>query len=444
MLKSNPSFTNRFVVIEIPQTNKKETLEIFEGIKDKLENKYSLTIEKDAINEIIDLSDRFLKWRFFPGKAFEVFKEIIAIRKSLLQGTLGKDKESSKELSEISSEKITKNDVFLYLKHKTGLPASIVHPSATLRKKEVTDYFKARVLGQDDAIEALVYTILNFKSEINDDNKPLGVFLFVGPTGVGKTKLARTLAQYLFGSEDRLLRYDMSEYSVPQSVNRLIGVHGYNWERGKLIEDIVANPFSVILLDEIEKAHPNIYNLLLQVFGEGRLTDSCETTVNFQNSIIIMTSNLGSHLYFKKKIGITNFESDEGLFKKQDVVKFVENFFSPEFFNRLTDIICFNQLSKEIMRKIAKMNLEELLSRDGIKKRNLKIKYSDDILDFLVEKGYNEKYGARPMKRAIEKFVGNKISEAIASQEIKLGEEVSISIDSSKKGIKVISKRNFN
>ncbi len=242
----------------------------------------------------------------------------------------------------------------------------------------------------------------------------------------GKTQLAKVLAEYLFSSEDKLIRYDMSEYNQSDGVSRLIGEKRREWERGKLIEDIIANPFSVILFDEIEKAHPDIFNLLLQIIGEGRLTDSSGNTYFFQNSIIILTSNLGAEVYSKRQIGMKKEKDYAKIDYSKEIIKSIELFFRPEFINRLTEIVYFKPLTLDVIKIIAKKELEYLFERTGITRRQLKITYDSSVLELLLNKGYEEKYGARPMKRAIEKYISNPLAEFISKNPTTSKKEVKV------------------
>jgi len=415
MLRGNPSFTMKFIPLEIPATTSDETLNILNDLKDEIENKYQVVIEEEALRTIIDMSDRFYQERFFPGKAFEIFRDIIA----------------SESLKTVDSGWVKKEDVYSTFKKRTGLPDFIVYRDRYVKKKDIRNYFADKIFGQDEAVEEMADIILNFKAELNDPKKPVGVFLFVGPTGVGKTYLSRLMASYLFGSEEKLFRYDMSEYSSPDSYERLIsGKHGGD-RRGKLVEDVLASPFSVILFDEIEKAHQNIFNLLLSLIGEGRLTDETGRTVNFCNTIIIMTSNIGSELYSRIPLGVGR-DNEAGVTEK-DLLKKVKEYFRPEFMNRLTKIVPFKLLSKEQIQVIARKEIDNLSKRKGITFRDLKINVSKRVTDFLMEMGFSAEYGARPMQRAVERYIGFPLAEAISSGRVRQSDKVHIDLGEDEK-----------
>jgi len=411
ILRRNPSFASRFIRLDIPVIKPDQALTILEDLKVEIEEKYQVTIEDEALRTIIDMSDRFYRERFFPGKAFEVLRDVIASE------------------AHISKEKgdglVKKEHVYSVFKRRTGLPDFIIYRDRYIKKDEVRDYFAERIFGQDEAVEEVVNTIFSLKAELNDPQKPVAVFLFAGPTGVGKTYLARLLANYLFGSEEKLFRYDMSEYSTSDSVERLINGRR-DEKRGKLVEDILASPFSVILFDEIEKAHPNIFNLLLSLLGEGRITDETGRTVNFCNTIIIMTSNIGGELYSRIPIGLRT--DDEVGVTEKDLFRKIKEYFRPEFIGRLTKVIPFKPLSKEQIELIARKEIDKLTKRKGITFRRLEISVSERVIDYLIKMGYSPEYGARPMQRAVERHIGFPLAEAISSGRVRQSDKIHIDL----------------
>lgn len=417
MMKKNPSFVSKFIYIEVPVMTAEETIKVLRDIQDNMIAKYSIAIPDEAIIAVVEMSDRFYpKWAF-PGKAFSVLKEVLGLE--------------ANRAREIGFSWITKEDVYHVFKKRTGLPEFMIYKEQTITRDEIEKYFEEKIYGQNEAVEEIVNAIICFKAELNDSKKPVGAFLFAGPTGVGKTYLAQLLAQYLFGSEDKLLRYDMAEYSTFDSAEKLIG--GIWGERkGKLVEEVLANPFSVILFDEIEKAHPNIFNLLLSVLGEGRLADSGGQTVFFHNSIIIMTSNIGAELYGKLPLGIRHGVTAVG---KNELLKKIQEYFRPEFINRLTKIVPFKPLTKKEIKIIAKEMAKRMEERRGINRYGIKIGVSDNLLEFLVEKGYHPEYGVRPMQRAVEQYVGIPLAEAMA--EGRLQKNTPIYLDIKKKKLHI-------
>jgi len=415
ILRGNPSFASRFVRLDIPVITADQALTILNDLKVEIEDKYQVKIEDDALSIIIDMSDRFYRERFFPGKAFEILRDVIA----------------SLPVKTTENGWVRREHVYAAFKKRTGLPDFVIFRDRYISKEEIRKYFAERIFGQDEAVEEMVDAILNFKAELNDPKKPVGVFLFAGPTGVGKTYLASLLASFLFGSEEKLLRYDMSEYSTPDSHERLISGKRGDERRGKLVEEALASPFSVILFDEIEKAHANVFNLLLSLIGEGRLTDETGRTASFYNTIIIMTSNIGSELYSRIPMGVGR-DNEVGVTEK-DLLKKIKEYFRPEFINRLTKMIPFKLLSREQIQLIAKKEVDKLVERKGITLRELKINVSKRVTDFLMEMGYSAEYGARPMQRAVERYIGFPLAEAISTGDIRESDRIHVDSDEKKK-----------
>ena len=413
MKQRNSAFASRFIVVDVPAMTPTETLELLEILKDGFFSRYYVVFPGDTFQVTVDMAARFYPEKSFPGKAFDLLKEAIALRPNAVKPP--------------GLSKVTPEGVWEVIRRRTGLPSSMIQRSEVLKRKEITAFFAQRLYGQKDGVREIVNTILSIKAELNAPQKPAGVFLFAGPTGVGKTFLARLSAEYLFGTESRLFRYDMAEYATYDSIERLIGGR-QTGRRGILIEDVSAYPFSVLLFDEIEKAHPNIFNLLLSVLGEGRLTDFAGRTVYFYNTIIIMTSNIGSDIFSKMPIGI---QSEEAVVNEAALAKRVKDYFSPEFINRITKIILFNTLGRDEIRQIAENEIRKLMERRGIIERKLRIGISDRLIDFITEKGFSSQYGARPMQRAVQTYIGVPLAEAIASGEICNGEILSLDIDSS-------------
>jgi len=318
-------------------------------------------------------------------------------------------------------EEVTEEDIARIVSEWTGIPVKRMLESERERLLKIEEELKKRVVGQDHAIAAVANTIRRARAGIQDENKPLGSFLFLGPTGVGKTELAKTLAWFLFDTEKAMIRIDMSEYMEKHSVARLIGAPpgyvGYE-EGGQLTEAVRRRPYSVILFDEVEKAHPDVFNVLLQILDDGRLTDGQGRTVDFRNTIIIMTSNIANEIVSR----MDSTEISESV--REVVLGELKKFFRPEFINRIDEIIVFRKLNKDDIKKIIDIQLERINSRFADKK--IKVVFDESIKEYLVKVGYDETFGARPLNRAIQKEVLDKIAVHIISNKIKEGDTVTV------------------
>ncbi|NET09297.1 MAG: AAA domain-containing protein [Symploca sp. SIO2B6] len=307
----------------------------------------------------------------------------------------------------MSQSPISSRHVLEYFARTTGLPLTLLSDAEQLDPQEVQTYFSDRLLGQPDAVAAVTNLITVIKAGLNDPNKPLGSFFFVGPTGVGKTELAKILACYLFGNGDRLLRFDMSEYASGDALARLIGTawQSQSKDTGELTRRVREQPFSIVLFDEVEKANPVIFDALLGVLGEGRLTNAAGRTTDFRNTIIIMTSNLGASQSQMPSLGFTTESSEKSKDLQAHYVEAAEQFFRPEFFNRIDHLVVFQPLSFEAMGRITRRELDKLLEREGIQKRKLLVEIDDAVIGQLLAQGFHPRYGARPLQREIEKTV---------------------------------------
>ncbi len=358
-----------------------------------------MRIEATALDRALELTRRFLPYQAFPGKATHLLEEAASSHKPQKGAATSQSQPAGGIL-------VTTDVVSATFARMTGLPEKVISDTIPLGQAEIRAYFDERVVGQEEAVAAVVDVVTLVKAELNDPGRPLGVLFFVGPTGVGKTELAKTLAEYLFGSKDKLIRLDMSEYKSAISVPDLLR---------QLTEKQRRESFSVLLLDEIEKASPYIFDLFLQVFDDARLTDPYGRSVDLHNTIIIMTSNIGTHGSESRGIGFL--DADEKTESRtQEVQKAVEEYFRPEFINRLDRIVVFQPLGQTEMRRIARRELGKALLREGVLRRNILLDFREEVLDTLLKQGFSAAYGARPLQRAIKELVLLPLARRIASQ----------------------------
>jgi ATP-dependent Clp protease ATP-binding subunit ClpA len=411
-----PSFMNLFRRVDIGGMSEEESLSVLSNVARDLERDLNARILPDAIQASVGLSRRFWPYRAFPGKAIRLLEETAADITRLRDHAAPSS--SGSLLRRIRTvTRVDRQDVIETFSRFSGMPEFIVNDAARMSIQEVESYFHERILGQDEAVETMVDLVATVKAGMNDPQKPLGTFLFIGPTGVGKTQMAKTLASYLFGDEGRLIRFDMSEYSDIDAVIRLIGAFDKD---GELTRKVREQPFSVILLDEFEKASPRIYDIFLQVLGEGRLTDAAGKTTFFHNAIVIMTSNLGGGSKAFRPPGFgTGEQADPALVNsalRDHYLEQIEQYFRPEFVNRIDKIAVFGQLSPQAVRDIARRELNEVLLRDGITRRSILVEIDDAVIDLVLERGYSPEYGARPLKREIERRVVAPMARSLAQR----------------------------
>ncbi len=466
-IEKDGALERRFQKILVEPTTVDETLTILNNIKDRYEKFHNVTYSDDAIRACVKLTERYVNDRFFPDKAIDALdeagarvhlrnasvpseiveaeKELAEVKRLKLEAVKNqdfelaadyRDKQTTKEreLEEMNRrwtaggigtrETVTEKDMTEVISVMSGVPVNKMAEAEGKRLAEMGDVLKNEVIAQDKAIDTMVKSIQRNRIGLRDPNRPIGVFMFLGPTGVGKTYLAKKLANYMFGSDDALIRIDMSEYTEAFNVSRLVGAPpgyvGYD-EGGQLTEKVKRHPYSIVLLDEIEKAHGNVYNLLLQVMDDGRLTDGNGTKVDFRNTIIIMTSNAGTrHLKeFGRGIGFNatslDGEIDEaGKEHAREVIsKSLSKQFSPEFLNRIDEIITFDQLDMSAIRKIVDIELGKTMRRMNELGYNIKI--TDAAKDFMAHRGYDVQYGARPLKRVIRRYIEDEMCSEILS-----------------------------
>jgi len=409
IVEKDGALDRRFQKIVVEPTDVAQSIEILRHLKPNYEEFHHITYTDDAVEAAVRLTDRYLTDRSLPDKAIDALDEAGSMVRLNLARRKG------------GSDTVTAEDIASVVSRMTGIPVNKVAESEGNRILRMKERLKGRIIGQDEAIDTVVRAIQRGRAGLKDPHRPIGTFLFFGPTGVGKTQLARSLAEYLFDSEENMVRIDMSEYMEKFSVSRLIGAPpgyvGYE-EGGQLSERVRRKPYCVVLLDEIEKAHPDIFNLLLQVMDEGRLTDSNGRMVDFKNTIVIMTSNVGSREVEEYGSGIgfatagRKLEED----RKNVVAKAVKKAFPPEFINRVDEQVYFNSLSREDIERIIDIELK------GLKKRALEAGYRVTVTPsakrFVAEAGYDPAYGARPLKRAITKYIEDPVAEFIISDRI--------------------------
>jgi ATP-dependent Clp protease ATP-binding subunit ClpC len=479
-IEKDGALERRFQSVMVEPTSPEETLEILNNIKQKYEDHHSVEYTPEAMEASVNMSVRYITDRHLPDKAIDVMDEvgarvhlsnihvpqdIIELEKKVEEikeeknrvvksqkyeeAARLRDKEKSllenlelakskwEEESKTQRYKVTEEDVSEVIAMMTGIPTNRIGQSEGNKLLHMGDDLKANVIGQDSAVEKLTKAIQRTRAGLKSPNKPIGSFIFLGATGVGKTEMAKSLAKYLFDSKDALLRIDMSEYMEKFAVSRLVGAPpgyvGYE-EGGLLTEKVRRKPYSVILFDEIEKAHPDVFNLLLQVLDEGFLTDSLGRKVDFRNTIIIMTSNIGSRQLkdFGAGVGFATAAKDKAmdLNAKGVIENALKRFFSPEFLNRIDDVIVFNSLEKKDIEKILEISVAELVSR--IKQIGFDIQLSKEAKEFLAEKGFDADFGARPLNRAIQKYLEDPLAEEILKSDIKDGDFLLVGLDAKK------------
>ncbi|OFY69730.1 MAG: Clp protease ClpC, partial [Bacteroidetes bacterium RIFOXYA12_FULL_33_9] len=484
-IEKDGALERRFQKVMVEPTSYEETIEILNNIKERYEEHHNVTYTPEAIEACVKLTLRYVSDRHLPDKAIDALdeagsrvhisnihvpKKIIEIEKDIEKVRLDKvssvknqnfeqavilrDKEKDL-LKLLDDEKknwekelikhrqiVTDDNVAEVVAMMTGVPAQRIAQAEGTKLIKMADELRSRVIGQNEAIEKIVKSIHRNRAGLKDPNKPIGTFVFLGPTGVGKTQLAKVLSNLLFDNNDALIRIDMSEYMEKFSVSRLVGAPpgyvGYE-EGGQLTEKVRRKPYSVILLDEIEKAHPDVFNILLQVLDEGRLTDGLGRRIDFKNTIVIMTSNIGSREIkeYGRGVGFDTKAREEGMKDASNSIisKALKKAFAPEFLNRLDDVIMFNHLSIDDIHKIIDIEIKGLYKR--IEGLGYKFKISAQAKDFIASKGYDIQFGARPLKRAIQKYLEDPMAEVIINSSISQEDTINIGFDSKKEEIKI-------
>ena len=486
-IEKDGALERRFQKVLVEQTNKQETLEILKNIKERYENHHNVNYTDESLIACVELTDRYMSDRFLPDKAIDALdeagsrvhinnmsvpKEIINLENQLdnvrnmknsvvkrqkyeeaaklrddekrFEKSLIEAQEKWNEESKQNRVTVNDNDIADVVSMMTNVPVNKIVKSEKNKLSKLAKTIESKIIGQNEAVEKVVKAIQRNRAGLKAPNKPIGSFIFLGQTGVGKTQLAKILASEIFESEENLIRVDMSEYMEKFAISRLIGSPpgyvGYE-EGGQLTEKVRTRPYSVILLDEVEKAHPDIFNMLLQVMDDGFLTDSLGRKINFQNTILIMTSNIGARQVkdFGKGLGFetASQKAQSSDIEKSVIEKELKKIFSPEFLNRVDDIVIFNALEKEDIRKIVDIELSKLTKR--IDDLGYKIEISNSAKDFIVEKGFDRKYGARPLNRAIQKYIEDLLAENVVTNKIKEGDKILIDKIKEKKELNVIT-----
>ena len=470
-IEKDAALERRFQPIHVNEPTADESIQILKGLRDRYEAHHRVKITDATIEAAVHLSDRYISDRFLPDKAIDLIDEAAAKVRLRAYTTPPNLKELEQNLEEVKKEKdaavqsqefekaaslrdseqklkeqldqtqqewkkkqgqesteVTSEDIAMVVGSWTGIPVSKLEEEESSRLLRMEDILHNRVIGQDEAVNVVSKAVRRARAGLKDPKRPIGSFIFLGPTGVGKTELARAVAETLFGEEDAIIRIDMSEYMEKHTTSRLVGSPpGYvgHDEGGQLTEKVRQKPYSVILLDEIEKAHPDVFNILLQVLDDGRLTDSKGRVVDFRNTAIIMTSNVGAETLKKNKhVGFTVDESSGYDDMKSKVLEELKRAFRPEFLNRIDEIIVFHELAKEHLSQIVKLLLNELKAR--IKQHDIEVDVTENAVTKLVEEGHNPEYGARPLKRAIQRRIEDKLSEELLKGTIQKGDHVTI------------------
>ncbi len=421
-IEKDAALERRFQPVMVEEPTVEDTIEILRGLRSRYESHHQLVISDEALLAAAQLSDRYISDRYLPDKAIDLIDEAGS------RVRLRHNKQAD------PSPQVSAEDIAQVVAAWTGVPVNRLSESESVQLLHLEDALHQRVIGQEEAVKAVARAIRRARVGLRNPNRPIASTIFCGPTGVGKTELTKALASIIFGSEDAMIRLDMSEYMEPQSVSKLIGSPpgyvGYG-EGGQLTEAVRRQPYTVVLFDEIEKAHPDVFNLLLQLLEDGHLTDSQGRLINFKNTLIIMTSNLGSRAIEKQGSGLGFIVTDSVTAQynrtREQVNEALKQSFRPEFLNRLDEIIVFRQLTRDEVKQIAELLLKNVESR--LREQNLQLEVSEAFKERLVTEGYDPSYGARPLRRTVSRLVEDNLAEAILSGQIRSGDTAVIDID---------------
>ncbi|HZF67508.1 MAG TPA: AAA family ATPase, partial [Gemmatirosa sp.] len=487
-IEKDGALERRFQTVIVDPPSIDETVQILQGLRKKYEDHHRVTIPDTTLYQAAKLSERYITDRFLPDKAIDVIDEagararmasqapppeVAALKEELekvnadkeaavrdqnfekaaslrdrereLQGDIRKQQEDFEQRRQSHRPVLGEEEIAFIVSRWTGIPVTRLQEAETARLLNMEEELHKNVIGQDEAIKAISRSIRRSRAGLKDPKRPIGTFIFSGPTGVGKTEVARALARFLFADDSALVRVDMSEYMEKFSVSRLIGAPpgyvGYE-DSGTLTKAVRRKPYSVVLLDEIEKAHPDVFNILLQVLDEGHLTDNYGRVIDFKNTVVIMTSNVGAKDITRgKSLGFTQGDAGTRNFERiqEKVKEEMGRVFNPEFLNRLDDVIVFHQLSKEQISQIVEVLLRDVQKRLGEEEMHLTL--TPAATEFLVTKGYDENFGARPLKRAIQRYIEDPLSEKILTGEFAKGDEIEVDMgdDKERLGFRVLT-----
>ena len=478
-IEKDSALERRFQPVNVGEPTREESVEILRGLRDRYEAHHRVHITDEAIIAAVNLSDRYISDRFLPDKAIDLIDEAasrvrikaftappdmkeqearlevlnketeeavahedfekaanLRDQKKQLQNEMTERRKEWEQKRNSKVETVGEEEVAEIVSSWTGIPVKRMTESEAERLLHLEDILHRRVIGQDEAVKAVSKAVRRARAGLKDPNRPIGSFIFLGPTGVGKTELCKALGEALFGDEDSLIRIDMSEYMEKHSVSRMIGSPpgyvGYE-EGGQLTEKVRRKPYAVILFDEVEKAHPDVFNVLLQILEDGRLTDGQGRVVDFKNTVVVMTSNAGAHTIKKQRsMGFGSSASDEKSYEamRENIMDEVKRIFRPEFLNRVDEIIVFHALEQEEIDRIAALMLSNVQKR--LRERDIDLEVDDSAIKLLSAAGYDLQYGARPLRRAIQRMVEDALSEEILDGKVKLGDRVSMSAQDGK------------
>ncbi|TMU83289.1 ATP-dependent Clp protease ATP-binding subunit [Bacillus sp. BHET2] len=489
-IEKDAALERRFQPIQVNEPTPDESIQILKGLRDRYEAHHRVSITDEAIHAAVKMSDRYISDRFLPDKAIDLideagskvrlrsyttppnlkeleakleeirkekdaavqsqeFEKAASLRDSeqKLREELEETKNTWKEKQGQENTEVTVEDIAKVVSNWTGVPVSKLAQTETDRLLKLEEILHSRVIGQSEAVVAVSKAVRRARAGLKDPKRPIGSFVFLGPTGVGKTELARALAESMFGDEDAMIRIDMSEYMEKHSTSRLVGSPpgyvGYE-EGGQLTEKVRRKPYSVVLLDEIEKAHPDVFNILLQVLEDGRLTDSKGRTVDFRNTVLIMTSNVGAQSLKSNKYVGFNIQDGQQDYKdmKGKVMEELKRAFRPEFLNRIDEIIVFHSLEKDHLKEIVTLMSNQLTTR--LKEQDIHLELSASAKDKIAEEGFDPEYGARPLRRAIQKYVEDKLSEELLRGKVLTGQNILIDVEENEFVVKVLKEEAAN